>query len=258
MRSPLSPALGLVVVAALSACSPETTATADGSSPRPSPEPSAPAAASETPSPSPEYDEGTFEIECYYADSSSAEEFTDVGDAWEESDDIAGCSADYLGGDFTDKQDDAYEAAGYGNRHDLATLYELCAEPGGHVDTLGGTDGGLAPDQVEEFDGMLVLCPDHPQADAIREALDTARADAQLEEEGRKFDSGTFLVGDEIQPGTYYSEGRLDGCYWERTDSAGEIIDNNFISSGRRVQTTVAASDYSFHSRSCGTWRPVS
>ncbi|MBB4930636.1 hypothetical protein F4561_001456 [Lipingzhangella halophila] len=75
---------------------------------------------------------------------------------------------------------------------------------------------------------------------------------------GPWFGPGAFLVGDEIQPGTYYSEGELDGCYWERSDSAGEIIDNDFLTSGRRVQVTIAASDYSFNSRSCGTWRPVS
>ena len=48
-----------------------------------------------------------------------------------------------------------------------------------------------------------------------------------------------------------------DGCYWERLDRAGNIIDNNFVSAGLRVEVNILASDFSFHSEDCGMWRPV-
>lgn len=72
-----------------------------------------------------------------------------------------------------------------------------------------------------------------------------------------EFGSGTFKVGDTVRPGTYVSESDvpLDGCYWERTDADGNIIDNNFIGSAFRVQVTIADGDYSFTSSKCGRWK---
>jgi hypothetical protein len=69
---------------------------------------------------------------------------------------------------------------------------------------------------------------------------------------------GTHLVGDEIQPGTYYIEGDIENCYWERQDSRGNIIDNYFTLGARRVEVTIRPSDYVFLSDGCaGPWRPV-
>ncbi len=71
-----------------------------------------------------------------------------------------------------------------------------------------------------------------------------------------EFGEGTFIVGVDIQPGTYRSsEG--DGCYWARLSGFGgtirEVIANDFRSSGRaRVQ--IRARDTGFTSSNCGTW----
>jgi hypothetical protein len=70
---------------------------------------------------------------------------------------------------------------------------------------------------------------------------------------GQLFGSGTYLVGDEIESGTYFVEGEIEGCYLERHDSAGEIIDNNFIDGGRRLEVTIRSSDYAFHSGAAGS-----
>ncbi|MFD0968121.1 hypothetical protein [Plantactinospora endophytica] len=82
------------------------------------------------------------------------------------------------------------------------------------------------------------------------------QADAKLEAEGRIFADGTYLVRKEIKPGRYVTTD-VEGCYWERQDRSGEIIDNNFTLSARRVQVTIKPSDYGFMSENCGQWRPA-
>ncbi|MEW1990040.1 hypothetical protein AB0365_15485, partial [Brevibacterium casei] len=60
----------------------------------------------------------------------------------------------------------------------------------------------------------------------------------------------------DIQPGTYVAESEtpFENCYWERLDSSGEIIDNNFINSGFRAEVSIKSSDYSFTAEGCGEW----
>ena len=75
-------------------------------------------------------------------------------------------------------------------------------------------------------------------------------------EDGKIFNSGTYKVGADIQPGTYVAESEtpFENCYWERLDSSGEIIDNNFINSGFRAEVSIKSSDYSFTAEGCGEW----
>lgn len=73
---------------------------------------------------------------------------------------------------------------------------------------------------------------------------------------------GTFRVtskraDDTVPPGMYRTTGDLDGCYWERTKANGDIIDNNFATHASRITVTIRASDDSFTSQDCGTWKPV-
>jgi hypothetical protein len=65
---------------------------------------------------------------------------------------------------------------------------------------------------------------------------------------------GTHRVGQDVAPGTYVANHRVDGCYWERQDPTGNIIDNNFVGSALRVEVTVRASDFGFQSEDCGPW----
>lgn len=74
--------------------------------------------------------------------------------------------------------------------------------------------------------------------------------------------SGTFKVTsrravDTVPPGTYRTTGDLGGCYWERTSADGTIIDNNYATAASRITVTIRASDDSFTSQDCGTWKPV-
>ena len=67
--------------------------------------------------------------------------------------------------------------------------------------------------------------------------------------------SGTFIVGEDIEPGTYRTDG-TSYCYWERLSGlSGEfhdIITNEFSEGTSYV--TIAESDMAFSSQSCGEW----
>ncbi|MCM0673887.1 hypothetical protein NCC78_04085 [Micromonospora phytophila] len=148
----------------------------------------------------------------------------------------------------------AYKASGYDDQ-DVSTLYEICAA----VDPDDGyAEAGFAAsaDQIREINAALMLCPKHPYAKTWREAVKRGQVDVDLEADGRLFGPGTFRIGKEIKPGTYVTTD-VDGCYWERQNRSGDIIDNYFTNSALRVQVTIRSSDYAFSSRGCGEWRPA-
>lgn len=73
---------------------------------------------------------------------------------------------------------------------------------------------------------------------------------------------GLWLVGEQIQPGTY-SATVSAGCYWERReDFTGElsgIIANDFVSDAGNQLVEIKASDEGFQTDDdCGTWTRVS
>lgn len=110
----------------------------------------------------------------------------------------------------------------------------------------------LSPDQIREVRGWLLLCPDNQNAKALRTAIQRSQKVNRQSALGERFFAGTYVVGKEVKPGTYVVDQALAGCYWERTDATGEVIDNNFVSGSTRVQVTILASDYSFTSEGCG------
>lgn len=77
----------------------------------------------------------------------------------------------------------------------------------------------------------------------------TARALARLQ---RDFGEGFQLVGVDIAPGLWRSNGSQTNCYWARTDRNNNILDNHFGLAGGTVN--IRASDFQFESRKCGSW----
>jgi hypothetical protein len=58
--------------------------------------------------------------------------------------------------------------------------------------------------------------------------------------------SGTYLVGTDVQPGTYRvlpTDGSIPHSYWARLDKSGNIIDNDLVEDGPSV-VTIKASDF--------------
>lgn len=72
--------------------------------------------------------------------------------------------------------------------------------------------------------------------------------------------TGHYLVGVDIAPGTYVSQGG-DDCYWERQSGLSgdfdDIIANDFVIGSGRVYVTIAPSDVAFESQWCGTWTQI-
>ncbi|WP_156349678.1 MULTISPECIES: hypothetical protein [unclassified Mycobacterium] len=67
---------------------------------------------------------------------------------------------------------------------------------------------------------------------------------------------GTFIVGTDIEPGTYRSAGK-SGCYWARLRSlnTNDVIDNNVNDGPQAVQ--ILPTDRAFMTRNCGVWQKV-
>ncbi|PXY33537.1 hypothetical protein BAY59_10665 [Prauserella coralliicola] len=166
-----------------------------------------------------------------------------------------GCEATLGGTPMTEVERRAWEISGY-TSDDISTLYALCAAVD-QLDPYASADFSPTAAQVKEIEAMLTLCPGHPFADAYRAAVERGRGNAELESSGRLFAGGTYRVGEEVEAGTYAVEADIENCYWERTDADGNIIDNNFVNGAKRVEVTIQATDYSFHSQGCGTWRPA-
>lgn len=70
------------------------------------------------------------------------------------------------------------------------------------------------------------------------------------------FGDGTYVVGVDIQPGTYRTEAG-DRCYWARLSGLGgnleDIIANDLPTGPTLVE--ISASDAAFETQGCGTWQ---
>jgi hypothetical protein len=135
----------------------------------------------------------------------------------------------------------------------IATLYAICAQnsPDAYADMP------WSEAQVEEMNGALMLCPQHPQVAGIRKSMKAAKALDAERANGTRFSDGQYRVGKEVKAGRYESTDVSDGCYWERQDRNGNIIDNNFVGSASRVEVLIRSSDYGFETNDCGEWHRV-
>lgn len=72
------------------------------------------------------------------------------------------------------------------------------------------------------------------------------------------FGDGDFIVGTDMQPGTYRNTAST-GCYWGRLRGFGHTIDDIIANDNTDAQAvvTIAASDAGFESSHCGTWTKI-
>lgn len=114
--------------------------------------------------------------------------------------------------ELTPLEQQALTAAGQAAPSSITALYELCV----HVDPNNpylNPEHTLSPQQIAEVTGMLTLCPAHPQAAQLGDAVVRAQDEAAAAAAGELFYAGTFLVNAEIKPGTYAVEGELLGAH---------------------------------------------
>lgn len=68
---------------------------------------------------------------------------------------------------------------------------------------------------------------------------------------------GVYMVGSDVEPGTYTTQPGSWGCYWARlSGTSGEfqdIITNGFVDDGQAL-VTIAETDVAFETSGCGVW----
>lgn len=71
-----------------------------------------------------------------------------------------------------------------------------------------------------------------------------------------QFGDGTFVVGKDIQPGTYRTREASSGCYYARLRGFGGTTDDIIANANTDAPAivTIAATDKGFESTSCGIW----
>jgi hypothetical protein len=76
------------------------------------------------------------------------------------------------------------------------------------------------------------------------------------EDPGADLEDGMYLVGDEIQPGAWRSEGSDGNCYWARLSGFGGELDDIITNSFGGIEDVVQIhpDDRGFESSYCGPW----
>src|SRR5215204_2392201 len=105
-------------------------------------------------------------------------------------------------------------------------------------------------------DAPVVVTIEPTDAGFTSSSCDTWTKDlSAITESKTSFGEGAYIVGTDIDPGTYRNSGGT-GCYYERLrDFAGDM--NSIIANNNTDNPTVveiAPSDAGFQSSSCGTW----
>lgn len=67
---------------------------------------------------------------------------------------------------------------------------------------------------------------------------------------------GFYLIGVDIAPGVWRSNGTQDDCYWAVTETDGDIIDNHFGNAGGTAYLPTNGFQVEFND--CGTWEYLS
>ena len=122
----------------------------------------------------------------------------------------------------------------------------------------GGDDDSGATVQDQGTPGPTNSATGAPDATEAPAPIPEAMPTPTPEQAGpaSTFGSGTFIVGTEIEPGTYANSGSSIFCYWERSRGFGgtpdEIIANAVVNTRQIV--TISPTDAGFTSNNCGTW----
>lgn len=103
------------------------------------------------------------------------------------------------------------------------------------------------------------------QAAAKAKADQDAAAQKKAAEEAARnapktsFGDGTFLVGKDIEAGTYRNSPGYDSCYWQRSSGTSGSFDEILANGNPQGQAivTIQPTDNSFTSQRCGTWNKV-
>lgn len=198
-----------------------------------------------SPTPTPTPSGLSYTLSCSI-DGAGATEIYDYRTAWAKPFDS--CADSLTSGTQSPEENKASAAAGYTDADSAKYLYSICAQTAGHYLT-----GDVSGAQAKELKAALMLCPDHPKRAQLKanaaagEALEADRANGKL------VYSGKYLVGKDVKPGTWQSQGeKVEDCYWEISDAQGNILDNNFISVAPQFNIYIPPTASGFTVKGCG------
>lgn len=207
--------------------------------------------------------ESPLRYEIYCGTGDSAVRYTDFAQAWPDAWESDDCEGIWIDDDFSDEDQrliEIHTSKPFSQAKEKARMSALqyalasCAANDKseykylRVDILDRAISTRLPKSV------FILCPDHPLADQV--TTDISRIEEQSEGGRPAFGDGLHRVGVDIRPGTYRSEGNSGGCYWERINSVGQTIANDF-SNGSSIQFTVYPSDFEVRVDFCNTFMRV-
>lgn len=125
----------------------------------------------------------------------------------------------------------------------FASALEYCTVSGEPTvdDPINGWGSSMVRTMIQ---GAVKLCPDAPFHKSMADWAS-----------GKKFNYGTYDVGDEIPAGTYKSSDKISDCYWERMTSHGTRISNDFITHASKGAIVTLRAGETFEAREeCGIW----
>ena len=132
----------------------------------------------------------------------------------------------------------------------LAVAFVACACSGLGAPTPTGLATEAAATQTTSQATVPAAAP--TSATAVPSTSPTPAPTGEFQE----FGDGVFLVGKDIQPGTYRARAPSAGCYWAMLSGfggyAGDVIANE--ATGAPTVVTISASDKGFYTDMCGTW----
>jgi hypothetical protein len=102
-----------------------------------------------------------------------------------------------------------------------------------------------------------------PKAETVTKTVETTvtetveAAAPESDSGSSEISDGTYLVGDEIKPGTWKSSGADGGLCYADTKSKGGTIQEQEVAAEGSVVMRVKSSAYTFTARGCGSWKKV-
>lgn len=187
------------------------------------------------------------------ASEKSYKTYTSLQDIWELGEN-RWCTDMRIEGDTLSESETSILTSLYETAEDVQAIkhiYEICASTTGNL-TMSSISAKTASKNIHV---ISEFCPGHPGSSEIIQHNQSIIDEDTARKEGYRINDGKHLIGTDMQPGTWVTvKDRVSDCYWEISDSNGDIIDNNFVSIAETL--TVEVPDYAtgFTSERCGGW----
>lgn len=119
---------------------------------------------------------------------------------------------------------------------------------------FGGTNDDILANNLTDYPAIVTILPSDKGFESQNCGTWTKDL-SQITTSKTTFGDGMYIVGTDIQPGTYRNT-TSSGCYYARlsgfSNTDSDIIANNLTDASAIV--TISASDKGFESTRCGTW----